>query len=194
MKKVTVILAHENLNSTSVINKAVIDTLKSESPSIQCRNLDSLYPDFKINIEAEQQALIDRDIIVMQFPVQWYHIPAIMKQYIDKVWSFGWAFGPNGDKLKGKKLYLITSTGSVEVSYSPDGKPENYNKQHLKNYLFGIENAAHYMGVDYKGLFPIYSIGIGPDFVEANKKLAVDSAHKFINLLQNDQTAEVVIK
>ncbi|MGL5722298.1 MAG: NAD(P)H-dependent oxidoreductase [Brevinema sp.] len=181
MKKVTVFLAHSMLKSGSVMNKTIMDTVQSELPSIKYRHLDTLYPDGKIDVAAEQKALLESDVIVLQFPVQWYHVPALMKAWMDSVLAFGFAFGPGGDKLKGKTLCVIATTGSDEASYSPSG----YNNRYLKDYLFGFENSAGYMGMTYGGLISAHCAGVGPDFAEANKKIAVEAAKKVIGALKS---------
>lgn len=183
MKKTTVILAHSTLKDMSVINKTIMEKVKAARPDIMYRHLDALYPDGKINVEAEQKALLESDVIVMQFPIQWYFVPALMKSYMDSVWAFGFSFGPGGDKLKGKKILVAASTGSNEASYNPGGKPENYNKQFLKNYLFAFENAAPYMGMEYLGLVSAHAEGNGPEHAAANKKIAEAAAERILSIL-----------
>ncbi|MGL5254692.1 MAG: NAD(P)H-dependent oxidoreductase [Brevinema sp.] len=179
MKKVTVILAHSNFTA-STMNKTIMDVVKSDNASIEYRHLDLLYPDWKIDTAAEQQALINSDVIILQFPVQWYFVPGLMKAWMDSVWAFGFAFGPGGDKLKGKTLSIIATTGSNEASYSPSG----YNKKHLKDYLYSFENSAAYMGMNYGGLVAAHCEGIGPDFLEANKKNALKAGKEVIEMLK----------
>ena len=68
MKNVLIISGHTDL-ATSVANKTILETLANRLPKAEIVKLDELYPDFKINVEAEQQRLIRADIIVLQFPV-----------------------------------------------------------------------------------------------------------------------------
>ena len=50
------------------------------APDVEVRDLYELYPDFTIDVEAEQQALLRHERIVLQFPFYWYSAPAMMKQ------------------------------------------------------------------------------------------------------------------
>src|SRR5262245_41301479 len=65
------------------------------APGIALRDVYEMYPDFGIDVAAEQAALVRTDVIVLQHPVQWYSCPALMKEWIDAVLEWGWAYGPN---------------------------------------------------------------------------------------------------
>ena len=54
MKNVLIISGHTDL-ATSVANKTILETLANRLPKAEIVKLDELYPDFKINVEAEQQ-------------------------------------------------------------------------------------------------------------------------------------------
>ena len=62
MSKILLILSHPNYEN-SFANKKIITNLKSLIPNIEIDHIDSLYPDEKINIKAEQDKLINNDII-----------------------------------------------------------------------------------------------------------------------------------
>lgn len=94
----------------------------SQVDEITFRDLYELYPDFNINIKAEQSMLLAHDIIIWQHPFYWYSCPPLMKKWIDLVLEYGWAYGANGDQLKGKSfLNAITSAGNFEA-YKYDTK------------------------------------------------------------------------
>ena len=57
MKKVLVISGHTDL-ATSVANKTILDTIGQYLPETEIVKLDTLYPDFKIDVDAEQQRLL----------------------------------------------------------------------------------------------------------------------------------------
>ena len=80
MKNVLIISGHTNL-AASVANKTILETLNERLPEAEIVKLDELYPDFKIDVEAEQQKLLRADIIVLQFPLFWYSAP---------YWNAGW--------------------------------------------------------------------------------------------------------
>lgn len=45
------------------------------------------------NIEAEQEKLLWADAVISQFPFWWFHIPAILKEWVDRVFAGGFAYG-----------------------------------------------------------------------------------------------------
>ena len=98
-----ILLAHPDFQQ-SVANKAVITHLQAARPHYEIRDLAALYPDFRIDAAAEQQALLRHQTIVCQYPMFWYNMPAILKHYFDCVFTHGFAYGSTGDKLKGKNL------------------------------------------------------------------------------------------
>lgn len=134
MSKIVVISGHPNHNE-SMANSKIIHILGAlNNTHIRC--LDDLYPDYKIDIPAEQSALIDADLIIFQFPLYWSTYPAIMKKWFDDVFTYNFAFGPEGDKLKNKKVILSITAGATAESYSEEG----FNFMPLDDYL---ESALH---------------------------------------------------
>lgn len=124
MQNVLIVSGHPNLENSHA-NKAVLEQTLKLLPDAEVSRLDLLYPDFKIDVKAEQEKLINADIIIWQFPFHWYNLPALMKKYVDDVYVFGFAHGVGGDKLKGKKLILSFTTGASEDLYDY-GQAMNY--------------------------------------------------------------------
>ena len=83
MKNVLIISGHTNL-AASVANKTILETLNERLPEAEIVKLDELYPDFKIDVEAEQQKLLRADIIVLQFPLFWYSAPSILERWMEE--------------------------------------------------------------------------------------------------------------
>ncbi|MDP9043612.1 MAG: NAD(P)H-dependent oxidoreductase [Pseudomonadota bacterium] len=91
------------------------------SPVIAVRDLYSLYPDYLIDVDAEQSLLGRAQLVVWQHPIHWYGMPPLMKLWLDEVLSFGWAYGPGGTALRGKDLWLVVTTGGPADAYRADG-------------------------------------------------------------------------
>lgn len=153
MSKVVVISGHPNLES-SYTNKVVLAQLKSTFSSIDIRRLDALYPDYQIDVETEQTALLDADVVVLQFPFYWYSMPALLKKWLDDVMSFNFAYGPEGDKLKGKGFIISTTIGGPAESYDPLG----YNHFTVEQLLMPIQQTAYLAGMNYQK--PIFTHGM----------------------------------
>lgn len=140
----------ENSNANSVI----VEQLGTSFPDMEIRRLDKLYADYSIDVEAEQDALVKADIIILQFPFYWYSVPALMKKWIDDVMSYNFAYGAKGDKLKGKHLFLSFTIGGPETSYHPLG----YNHFRVEEMLKPLEQTVHLTGMHYHP--PVYTNGM----------------------------------
>ena len=115
------------------------------SRKIVMRDLYALYPDYLIDVDAEQAALATASLVVWQHPIHWYHMPPLMKLWVDDVLAFGWAYGPGGDALRGKDLWLVATTGGQEESYRPDG----YNRYFFDAFLPPYEQTAALCGMRF---------------------------------------------
>jgi glutathione-regulated potassium-efflux system ancillary protein KefF len=112
---------------------------------VHLRDLYGLYPDYLIDAADEQAALARARLVVWLHPIQWYAMPPLMKLWLDEVLAFGWAYGPGGDALRGKDLWLVTSTGGTESSYRPDG----YNRYFFDAFLPPYEQTAALCGMRF---------------------------------------------
>ncbi len=116
---ICVIHAHPYL-SRSRTNRALADALRG-TPDLDLRALYDLYPDFDIDVEAEQRALSAARLVVWMHPVYWYNVPALLKHWFDKVLAYGWAYGAGGTALAGKHCLWVPTTGGDEQAYTPSG-------------------------------------------------------------------------
>lgn len=78
------------------------------------------------DIRAEQQKLLDADLVVLLFPLWWFTVPAILKGWIDRVFTYGFAYGADipryGDgPLAGKRAMVATLTGGRAGHYTARG-------------------------------------------------------------------------
>ncbi|UUF12442.1 MULTISPECIES: NAD(P)H-dependent oxidoreductase [Flavobacterium] len=145
--KTLIVLSHPDLEQ-SIANKNIIRHLQEDVKNIEIRHLEKLYPDFTIDVQAEKNALLSADIIIFQYPFYWYSSPAALKQWIDKVLTFGFAYGAGGDKLKGKHFLLSVTLGGPTESYTPLG----YNKFTLDEFIKPIQQTAYLTEMIYHGL------------------------------------------
>lgn len=80
----------------------ILAELAKRLPEAQIRAVADTVTEDKTYAAAEQEALKKADVIVWQFPIYWYSAPAKMKQWIDDVLAYGFAYGSGGNALKGK--------------------------------------------------------------------------------------------
>lgn len=81
---------------------------------------------FEIDIETEQQKLEWCDLIIWQFPLWWFSVPAILKGWTDRVFAAGKVYGAGrvpyvSGKFKGKKVLLSITTGSLQEDFAQGG-------------------------------------------------------------------------
>ena len=138
----TLVLYAHPFPSRSSVTRALRDTL-IEQPGVQVRDLYALYPDFDVDIAAEQQALLQADLIVWLTPVYWYSVPALMKHWFDQVLCHGWAYGHGTQALQGKTAWWVCSAGAPEQAYGPAGQ----HGQPFEAFTSPIAQLARYCGM-----------------------------------------------
>jgi len=149
LNKILIIFAHPRFEE-SRINRALIATAHA-ADDVTIRDLYELYPDFNIDIQAEQIELLKHDTIIWHHPFYWYSCPPLLKHWIDLVLEYNWAYGPHGKLLSGKlALSAITAGGTKEV-YCSDGS-NNYT---ISQFLRPFEQTAVLCGMNYLPPFAI---------------------------------------
>jgi len=101
-------------------NRLLIEAVR-DLPDLELRSLYDLYPDFDIDVEAEQRALAAASAVVWQHPLHWYSVPSLLKHWFDKVLARGWAYGDGGNALRGKRCLWVTTTGGDKPAFDVRG-------------------------------------------------------------------------
>lgn len=120
MAKVLVLFAHPALEKSRVQTELLKQS--GNIKNVLVHDLYELYPDFDIDVKAEQRLLLEHDIIIFQHPFYWYGSPAIIKQWEDLVLEHNWAYGQHGNMLAGKKIFNIISCGGSAEAYTAQGR------------------------------------------------------------------------
>jgi putative NADPH-quinone reductase len=144
MKKTLIVLAHPHFEKQSIANKLIIEKVKT-IPGVSVKDLYSECPSFKFSIETEQAVLIGAESIIFQFPFYWYSVPGILKEWIDQVFTYGFAFGSTGDKLNGKHFLVSTTVGGPEDAYCATG----YNNFTIIDLLNPLRQMADLTGMKF---------------------------------------------
>lgn len=80
---------------------------------------------FAADIQAELDKLLWCDFLILQFPLWWFSVPAILKGWIDRVFVNGVVYGKgrrmDSGGLKGRRAMLTVSTGCYPEMVAPDG-------------------------------------------------------------------------
>ncbi|MFO1088518.1 MAG: NAD(P)H-dependent oxidoreductase [Hyphomicrobiales bacterium] len=77
------------------------------------------------DIVAEQEKLARADLLILQFPIWWFGMPAILKGWADRVFARGFAYLPgrkyDTGMFRGKTAMVSMTTGTSADTYAPDG-------------------------------------------------------------------------
>lgn len=116
------------------------------------------------DIALEQDKLRWADAVILQFPLWWFSMPAILKGWVERTYAYGFAYGVGehsdarwGDRygegmMTGKRAMLVVTAGGWESHYSPRGI-----NGPIDDILFPIQHGIlYYPGFDVLPPFVIY--------------------------------------
>ena len=119
------------------------------------------------DVAGEQRKLQWADALILQFPMWWFSMPAILKGWVDRVYAYGLAYGVGehsdrrwGDRygegsFKGKRAMLVVTAGGWQQHYSTRGI-----NGRMSDLLFPIHHGVlYYPGFDVLPPFLIYRTG-----------------------------------
>jgi NAD(P)H dehydrogenase (quinone) len=135
------VLAHPNPKSFSAtVAQKVEEALRARGDTVTVRNLYDLKFDPVLSatdlgaiyagklpddIAREQRLVAEADNVIFVYPVWWTGMPAIMKGYVDRVFTYGFAYAvENGGikpLLKGRRALLLSTQGTPNEIYDQGG-------------------------------------------------------------------------
>ena len=124
------------------------------------------------DIAAEQDKLARADMVIFQFPVWWFGMPAIMKGWADRVFARGFAYLPgrkyDTGMFKGKLAMVAATTGTSADTYASDGIDGD-----ILTVLWPIHNGLlKYTGFDVLPTYVAYMPGREDDAARARQLAA----------------------
>lgn len=142
----TLVIASHTYPDQSRVIKALQETA-ANLPDVTVRNLEMLYgkETSGFDMAAEQQAMAAADRIFFLFPIHWFNITPMLKSYLNEVWTYGWAFGPEGNALRGKDMQVVVSAGASAQTYTAEGLINST----LDEVLTPMKASALYVGMNY---------------------------------------------
>ncbi|MGD0884569.1 MAG: NAD(P)H-dependent oxidoreductase [Thermodesulfovibrionales bacterium] len=146
--KYLIIYAHPDTASFNhAIMETISDELKKSNKDFEVRDLYKIAFNPILSSEdlaAIQNGAVPQDIKIEQdhirsagtlifiFPIWWSSMPAMLKGYIDRVFSLKFAYDITADGviglLKGKKVFIVSTTGASEEDYEKMGAFKMMNK------------------------------------------------------------------
>ncbi len=154
------IAAHPAWRQSRVNQRLLAGARALAMPGLDIQDLYASYPDYAIDVAAEQARVDAAQLIVLMHPIQWYSMPALQKLWLDEVLTYGWAYGAAsaeagsyeqapagtpGTALRGKALWLVATTGGPEESYSTS----SYNRHPFDAFLPPYQQTAALCGMRF---------------------------------------------
>lgn len=103
------------------VGAKVADYLKLQAEELHATATHGFVPALETEIAKVEAA----DLMIWQFPLWWFGLPAILKGWVDRVFAMGRTYG--GGRLydsgvfKGKRALLSLTTGGPREAYLADG-------------------------------------------------------------------------
>jgi len=97
------------------------DYLKQQIEEMHATEQHGFVPE----IEAEMQQVEWCDLMIWQFPLWWFGLPAVLKGWVDRVFAMGRTYGGGNvyetGVFRGKRALLSLTTGGPEKAYRSGG-------------------------------------------------------------------------
>lgn len=142
-RNILILYAHP-YHHRSRIQRALLERI-GDLDGVTLHDLYECYPDFLISIGREQGLLREHDVVVLQHPLFWFSGPALLKEWLDVVLEYGFAYGSQGTALHGKYLLQAVSSGGRERAFRPEGS----SRFTLSELLRPFEQTARLCGMHY---------------------------------------------
>lgn len=152
MTQTTILMFHPE-PARSRVNRALADAARAV-PGVRLHDMHAAEgPDGRFDTDAEVARLLAAERLVLQFPVQWYSQPALMRAWQDAVLTRMFYIRPaEGAALAGRSLHLAVTAGNVAQAYGPEGA----NLFALEALLAPLQAVAHRCGYLWQPPFVVY--------------------------------------
>lgn len=113
------VLAHPNF-AASRANRALLAGLDG-MPGLEVAELYALYPGGRIDFATERERVLRARRLVLQFPLQWYSVPSLLKHWMDTVLTPLFYLEPDiAASTAGLAILAATTTGGPRANYHTD--------------------------------------------------------------------------
>jgi NAD(P)H dehydrogenase (quinone) len=135
---------------------------------------------FSEDIRREQEKLVAADLLILQFPLWWFSVPAILKGWVDRVIAVGVLYDrqrrySNG-VLQGKRAMLSFTAGGPPSAYAAGGVSGN-----MDVVLWPLQNGVlNFLGFDV--LPPFIAFGMARADADARQGMLDDYAARLQGL------------
>ncbi len=152
MTQTLILLFHPDYQNSRA-NRALAEAAANQ-PGTSLVDMQALYPDGRIDADVEVARLLAAERIVLQFPVQWYSTPPLLKAWQDAVLTrmFYIHYEAEGAKLASRPLLIAATAGNIPEAYTPSGA----NLFSLRDLLKPLQATAHRCALAWQEPFLIY--------------------------------------
>src|ERR1035437_512960 len=111
----------------------------------QAEQLSAYHNDHFVDVLKEEMDKLEWfDLLIFNFPLWWFGLPAILKGWVDRVFAMGFVYGggkgvPENGVFKEKTAFITMTTAGPEQPYTIDGNNGNIN-----TILFPIHHGIFY--------------------------------------------------
>jgi glutathione-regulated potassium-efflux system ancillary protein KefG len=149
-RRVLILFAHPAFHRSRA-QRALVRAAR-DLEDVTFHDLYEAYPDFDVDVKREQALLEAHDAIVLQHPFYWYSTPPLVKQWMDLVLEYGWAYGWGGNALAGKLFLSAITAGGSEASYDAKGA----NRFPVRALLAPVEQTVHLCNMRFLAPFVVF--------------------------------------
>ena len=137
--RTTILLFHPDF-AKSKANRALADAARPLD-GIAIVDMTALYAGGHVDVDAEVARLLAAERLILQFPIQWYSTPPLLKAWQDDVLSRMYYVHPDeeGERLRGLPVMVAATAGNDPSAYTPSG----INLYPLEDLLKPLHSTAH---------------------------------------------------
>ncbi|URQ75130.1 MAG: NAD(P)H-dependent oxidoreductase [Candidatus Ochrobactrum gambitense] len=178
MSRTLILLFHPDLSRSKA--NAALTAAAARLPGVSIVDMQAAYPDgidFYRDGEREAQRLLTADRVVLQFPVQWYSTPPLLKAWQDAVLTrmFYVTYEQEGRALEGTPLMIAATAGNVPEAYTPGGR----NMFPMSELMAPLRATANRCGLEWAEPFFLYAADkLQPDALE-------NAANRYMQALEH---------
>jgi glutathione-regulated potassium-efflux system ancillary protein KefF len=162
--RVLVLFAHPAPH-LSRVNRRLAEAARTVA-GVYVHDLYETYPDFYLDIAREHVLIAQAEALVFLFPLHWYSMPSLLKEWCDEVFHDDWAAGHGrGGAARGKTCWLVTSTAGAADEFAPGAR----HGRPFADFLVPIEQMAAVCGMRWIAPHVLHGANeVGPAAVDAH--------------------------
>lgn len=159
MNRTLILLFHPDITKSRA--NAALAAAARQLPDTEVIDMQARYPGGQVGMftdgAAEAEMLLGASRIVLQFPIQWYSSPALLKAWQDAVLTrmYYVKASTEGARLAGTPLMITATAGNVAEAYGPGGQ----NHYTISEIMTPLKAMAHRCGLPWHAPHILFAAG-----------------------------------